>query len=356
MLKRLLLISGICLLALMLIVLPVFAIANPDQVAFGSGIGATITPYRVFMNVLESGDYLFVAEALVKYGTLPTDYTASQAFLFEVLDPTGTTVILSTPLTSYGDRPIGIYVTASQATAVSMNGTPSYYVGITGNPLITFTSPPTVNSVFKKLNGVINGDYFNEATFGATPASRSYNDPLRIWCKETANIIETYDGVLSLVPPTPYTVYVQGNNYLTTLGGNIFQSGIPNLGNMCPLLFQASIQQLTAPAPTGTGAYAATLTPLGQMGSTIAGGLNAIGRWIGVGGDNGGAVVLLIASIIVCAYMYKRTESGIVVLLLGIATPFAGVYLGLMPMALMFIAVLIVVIIMLYYFFSRGIL
>jgi len=346
MLKRLLLTFGTGLLALLLVVLPVFAITigNPDTIAFGSGTGASANPYRVFANVLETGDFLFAAEGLVYYA-VAQNYTASQAFLFEIMDTTNTTVLFATPLTSYGDRPIGIYMTATQATSANITSGTAYIVKITGNPLV-FASP-TGNTVSATL---ATGDYFDEAIFGTTPASRSYGDPLRLWCLITAGNMQAYDVV------TTYLAYVQGYNYLTTTGGNLFISGISNLNNMCPLLFQASIQQLTAPAPTGTGAYAESLTPLGQMGGTIAGGLNAIGRWVGIGGDNGGALVLLVASIIVCAYIYKRTESGIVVLLLGIATPFAGVYLGLMPMALMFIAVLIVVIIMLYYFFSRGIL
>jgi hypothetical protein len=353
MFKRALLISATCLLALVLIVLPVYAISigNPDTITFGSGTGASANPYRVFQNVLETGDYFFAAEGVVYY-SVAQNYTASQAFLFEIMDTTNTTVLFATPLTSYGDRPIGIYITAAQASAVSMNGTPAYVLKITGNPLVF--SSPTGNTVSATLAP---GDYFNEATFGTIPSGRGYYDPLRLWCLITAANMITYDTALGiLVPPNSYTAYVQGWNYLSITGGSLFISGMPNLNNFCPLLFQSSVQQLTAPAPTGTGTYAGSLTPLGQMGGTIAGGLNAIGRWVGIGGDNGGMLVLLVASIIVCAYIYKKTESGIVVLLLGIATPFAGVFLGLMPMALMFIVVLVVVIIMLYYFFSRGIL
>jgi len=353
MVKRILAIAGVVLAASMLIAMPVFAISNPDTIEFGSGTSAT-NRYQVFANVLETGDFLFAAEGLVSYNTTPTDYTASQAFLFEVLNTAANVTLFAIPLTSYGDRPIGIYITAAQAVTANITFGTAYVVRITGNPLV-FASP-TGNTVSKTL---ANSDYNNETTSGATPASRGYLDPLRLWCLNVvAADMQTYDINIThiITSATPYYVYVQGYNYLTTLGGNLFISGINNLNNMCPLLFQSSIQQLTAPAPTGTGAYAATLNPLGQMGGTIAGGLTSIGKWIGVGGDNGGAVVLLIISIIVCAFVYKKTQSGIVVLLLGIATPIAGVFLGLMSMAIMFIVVIFVVIIMLYYFFSRGIL
>ena len=73
----------IALALLVILATPVYAIANPDDIDFGSG---TQTQYKVFENVIETGDMLFVAEGFVDYAIPPTDFTAAEAFLFEVLN------------------------------------------------------------------------------------------------------------------------------------------------------------------------------------------------------------------------------------------------------------------------------
>ncbi len=341
------LVSTIVLVCLILIASPVLAltIGNPTSIAFGTGS----TPlYRAFYNILETGDKLFIVEGFVDYGGVTQNYTASQAFLFQVLNTSGNTTLLSTPLTSYGDRPIGIYVTAAQATTANITNGTAYGLRIEGNPVI-FPSP-VGNNVTAYLSA---GDWYDESIYGATPAQRGFLDPLRIFIVGTNGIaynMQVHDGV------TTYLTYVQGYNYLTTTGGNLFISGIPNLNNLCPLAFQASVETLTGDAPLAPGTYSANLTVTGQMGSTIGSALTNVGLYLGMSQALAGSMVLLLISIAAGAYLFRRTESGIVVLLLGMLVPFAGVYLGLMPMSLMFVAVIFVVILMGYYFFSRGIL
>jgi hypothetical protein len=327
------------ILVTILCAIPVFAIDNPDNIDFGTG---TSPLYKVFENVLETGDMLFVAEGYVDYTVEPTDYKANEAFLFEIMNTSGNVTLLSRSLNSYGDRPISIYQTATQVTALGLISETSYIMRISGNPLI-FASP-TGNSANATLAA---SDYVDQSV-GATSDVPTDNN-LRNFLILMAENIQAND-----TPTYDYYESVQGYRYLTNAGSNIFIEGIPNLFNMCPILFQYGASQMDSEAPESTGAYAAVLTPLQKWGQLTADGLTNIGVFLGINQALAGSVVLFLLAIALAVYVYKRTQSGVAVLILVSATPFIGGYLGLMPMAIAFIFVIVVVIFMGYYFFSRG--
>ncbi len=332
---------SVIVLLLLFVASPVFAISNPDTITFGTG---SIPLYKVFTNVSETGDMLFVAEGYVHYITTPTDYTAKQAFLFEVLDPTGTTVLVSTTLQEYEDRPISIYQTKAQVDALPLVPGTAYGLRIRGNPTI-FPSP-TGNTVTAYLAA---SDYVTQT--GATDT----NNPLRDFLIIMATNIQVHDIAVGIITAaTPYIVNVQGVRYLTILGGNIFLAGIPALSSMCAILFQAALEPMQGDVPASTGAYAQALTPLTQWGGTIASGLTTLGSYLGISQSLAGSVMLLILVTAFAVFIYKQTESGIAVLLMVAATPFMGAFLGLMPMALAFIFVIFIIVLLGYFFFSRG--
>ena len=336
--KRLLRACWIILVAMgwsIIVAHPVLAISNPDVITFGSG---TVPLYKVFENVAETGDMLFVAEGLVEYTVTPTDYTAEEAFLFEVLNTTGTVTLIATTLNEYGDRPISIYQTAAQVTALGLVSGTAYGLRITGNPLV-FASP-TGNTVTAYLTA---SDYIDQSV--ATDAS----NPLRNFLIGMAENIEDYD-----VPANDYIVTVQGVRYLTIDGGDIFLEGIPALSSFCPILFQAALEPMVGDAPETTGAYASTLTPLTKWGSTTANGLSMLGLYLGINQTLAASAVLFVIVMFLAVFLYKKTESGVAVLLLVTATPFMGAWLGLMPIALAFVFAMFIIVLMGYFFFSRG--
>lgn len=314
--------------------IPVYAIANPDSIAFGY--------YKVFENVLETGDMLFTAEGQVIYAVLPTDYTASEAFIFDILNVAGTDTLASTPLKEYGDRPIGIYLTNAQVTALGLVSGSLYKIRIMGNPLI-FASQ-TGNTVTVTL---ASEDYVDQdlGVDGGVPSANL----LRNGMISMAEDIEAYD-----TPVDDYITTVQGYKYLTIAGGDIFINGIVGLNDMCPILFQASLEVMEGDKPESTGTYASTLTPGQKWGATAANGLTMLGSYLGITQALAGSVVLFILVIIFAVFIYQKTESGITVLLMVAATPVLGAYLGLMPMALAFIFVIIIITLLGYFFFSRG--
>lgn len=342
MLSRLLRCLSVGLIMLLLAVSPILAISNPTSITFYCT--GTTPVYKVFYNVMENADMLFVAEQHVHYAVLPTDYTASEAFLFEVLNTSGNETIASVPLKQYDAKPISIYMSATQVASAGLTVGTGYIPRMMGNPLI-FASP-SGNSVNATLAA---GDYVDQELGNDGGVATSNN--LRNFLIGMANDIETHDA-----PPvgSEYITNVSGTQYLTTIGGSIFLEGIPGLDAMCPILFQYSIEPMPGDTPESTGAYTSTLSPLAKWGQTTANGLTNLGVYLGISQQHAGSLMLFVMVIALSVYAYSRTQSGMAVLLLVGAIPFIGAWLGLMPLALAFVFTIAIVVLLGFFFFSRG--
>jgi len=340
-LKRFLRVLAVVLVTIILVASPVLAMANPNGIAFYC-VG-TQPVYKVFYNVLESDDMLFVAEQYVHYA-VTQNITASEAFLFEVLNTTGNDTIASIPLNEYEAKPISIYLSATQVATANITVGDALILRIMGNPLI-FASP-TGNSVNSTLAG---SDYVDQLLGDDGGVATSNN--LRNFLINLADDLETFDG-----PPagSEYIVTVSGVKYLSTIGGSIFLEGIPGLDAMCPILFQYASSPSTGDEPESTGAYASTLSPLAKWGQTASDGLTNLGIYLGINQQLAGTAMLLTLAAGLAIFVYSRTQSGMVVLLLVGTMPFLGAWMGLLPIALAFIFTIVVVVLMGFFFFSRG--
>lgn len=322
------LISGIILAILIFALssLSVWAIVNPDSITFGSGSSAT---YAVFENVDHTGDILFIVEGGAYYAVEPTDYTASQAFVFEVLDTDNTTLI-STPLVAYNDRPIGIYQTAAEKTALGLVSGSAYKLRIRGNPLI-FASP-TGNSVNVTLG---TGDYFDNTNLvsGFTP--------LRNFVINTiVTNMQTYDGV------TTYKTMVLGTSYLSVTGGSLFLAGIPGLDSLEPTIFSTSSYPVNRPTISANASYATSLNITSVWGTATSNGFKAISSLFGMGtsDENGGNLFLFVIGVAVSLGIGTKVQSPLVILIILALMPLFGALLGLINLALAFTIAIIIII------------
>lgn len=342
--KSLLRATAIVLIMIFLVTSPVLAIGNPTSIAFYC-VGSTPI-YKVFYNVLETGDMLFTAEQYVHYAVTPTDYTAGEAFLFEVLDVAGTATLASTPLKQYEAKPISIYMTVAQVTAAGISVNDALTIRITGNPLI-FASP-----VGNTVTAVLAASDYVDQELGDDGGVATDNN-LRNFLIGVAEDLEANDS-----PPvgSEYIITVSGVQYLTTIGGSIFIEGIPGLDGICPILFQYSSAPMTGDEPESTGAYVSSLSPLQQWGQTAANGLTNLGIYLGISQALAGNAMLLAMFMGLGVYAYSRTQSGMVVLLLVGTMPFIGAFFGLMSLALAFVFVIIIVLFLGFFFYSRGVL
>lgn len=380
-------------------VAPVFAITNPDAIAFGTGSSPL---YQVFENVNETGDMLFIAEGYVYYATTPTDYTASESYVFQVVDTDGTTVLLSTPLKSFGDRPISIYQTAAQVTALGLVSGTAYTVRIRGNPSIAVLT----SSVNATLDA---NDYTDQSA--ATDAL----NPLRVFCLTMASNINTNDD-----PTNPYIVEFQGTQYLsitqnevTAIGYNtstvstgytassnststsdsstanitdtsstsnttypastttstttytyssssglsgtdIFTKGIPGLQTWVPTLFAASVAVITDDSPVPSGAYASGLTTTAAFGTTVTVAIANLATWAGMGTTMMGFVLIGILAIGAAIFAQIKFGNNTVTTVAVVLVCLVGAFLGLVPLAVVFMAVIGISLLMAFVFFARG--
>jgi len=316
-------------------------VPNPDAITFGTG---TAPLYKVFYNVHETGDMLVVAEGYVYYATALRDDTAKEAFLFEILDTAGTTTLLSRPLNEFGDRPISIYQTASQVATLGLASGTAYGIRITGNPLVFDTEEGNTISTFLTAS-----DYVDQE-LGADDGVASNNN-LRNFCMTMADNIENYD---SPAVGYEYIITVQGVRYLSSTGGSIFEDGIPSLPVFCPILFQTVLVPLTGDTPESTGTYAQTLSVLQKWGTTISNGVSSLGDYFGVSDALAGSLIALVLVLMFSLWIYRKTDSPVVVILMVAAMPPILAWFGLMPLALSFIFTIFIVVLMAYYFFARG--
>lgn len=336
--KKLLISLGIALVLIIIQVIPVLAIGDPNTIAWGTG---TVNRYKVFTNVLYTGDMLFAADAYVYYASTPTDYTAQEAFVFDILNTAGNVTLASTALKSYGNRPISIYLSAEQVSNLGLTSGTAYGLRITGNPAV-FPSQNASNTITTYLSG---DDYVDQSTSGNTTLSNH----LRNFMILVANDIEDNDN-----PAVSYLDQVQGITYLSSAGANIFLEGVPNLDSMCPQLFLYSLQPLGDDQPTSTGSYANLLTPSSQWGATTANGLTALGLYLGINQALAGASAAFILGAGLAILVYRRLQSGVATLMLLATYPFIVAWLGLMPLALAFVIMILVVILGGAYFWRAG--
>lgn len=319
-------------------VLPVFAMSNPDTITFYA-TGSTPT-YKAFYNVQETGDRLYVAEGVVFY-SVAQNITAGEAFSFQLLDTNGTAILAQVPLNDYGAKPISIYLSANQVSTLGLTVGEANIIRIIGNP--TIFPNGNGNNVTAVLGG---GDYVDQllGNNGGIPTS----DPLRNFIILVMQDIQVYDGV------TTYLTTVGGYSYLTTTGGNIVIAGIPGSDTFCQIAFQAAVANVAGDTPTSTGAYASSLSPLSQWGSTAASGLTNLGIYLGIGQVLAGSVVFMFLVILLGIWVYVQTQSGLATLLIIGGMPFIGGMLGLVPLGLAFVVAIVLVMLLGFFFFARG--
>ena len=336
--RRRIIIGLLTVMSLLLSAIPVFAIGNPTSIWCGTK--PPLKYVAVFENVDETGDMLFLAEGYVDYTPAPTDYDADEAFVFQVRSADNSTVLLSRPLQSYGERPISIYQTAAQVVSANLTSGSAYVLRISGNPLIFPSLVEETNMVSYTLSP---DDWYDQST------STELGNLLRIACIYIAENMEEEDAV------STYLAQSEGAQYLTPTGANLFLVGIPSLNIFVPSLFQARTEVMTSPAPAATGNYTANITALARLGPTIDRATTNIGEWLAVSQATAAGFILMALMTMLCVWLYKRTQSGKVVLGIGIAgTLPVGTFLGLAPMVLLFIIAIFIVLMTGYYFLTRG--
>lgn len=186
--------------------------ANPDNI--------TLHTVRVFQNIFENGDVLFVASYDVDYASEPSE-PAEDTFQLAVYDTAGTTLIRSRPLNYYQYNVHSVYFTATQATA-SLTWGSEYKVRVMGNPsFFPMTEDTTMDTMALSTWRWIEG------------AAAASQDLLRLHCLDLAATLED-EWVVTLIITTPEM------QVLNSTGRTTFLDAIPGLDSAVPDLFQVA--------------------------------------------------------------------------------------------------------------------
>ena len=214
-------IKNLARIALALILLATWFIwATPIHATLSNPTSLSLSDIHVNRNLVQSGDMLIYFSYNIAYSSIPTTVPASNSFIFRLYD--GTTEIGRNVPYAYNDAGYGygisaIYFNASNAPA--WNGT--YTLSLEGNP-IQFTSPMSYSIALSTAN------------YTTLTSVADNQEDVR------SNIVTM---IQELEVQWNHTLLTQSSSvtYLATAGAGYLVYAIPNIKNIAPKLFSASI-------------------------------------------------------------------------------------------------------------------
>jgi hypothetical protein len=308
---------------------PAYAIANPDSI--------TLHTAKVFQNIFESGDMLFVSRYDVDYAAEPGE-DAEDAFQYCIYDTDGSTLLISRPLNYYQHNLISIYQTAAQVTTASLTWESEYVPKIVGNPALfgTLTEDTNVDSMT-----LAESDWLG----GTQAVSREY---LHLHCLDIAEILEV-DWAIDLIVTT------SSGEVLNSAGRTAFIDAIPLLDSAIPGLFQFSSSIVQIDWEDATGTYEEELTVENKAGVAVASAFSGIATYFGVSSNTVAGIFILMVIAIAASIVFVASGNSIAAIVLTTPLVLMGTWMGLIPVALTLIVAMLLVTYAAYYLFLRGI-
>lgn len=219
--RRTKLIAIVLTLMIALGVSPVFAIDQPDTISVDSA--------RAFADVIESGDFLFIAQFAVSYEDCnsatttgcPSE-TITESFLGHLIDGDGSTVLRSSTtalsaahsFNGYGAGVFSIYVNATDAATLGIVTSTDNSLRIAGQPVV----------------------------FGGSPPSST----LRVSAESAASVVGTHilNRALNLENSWDIALLTSSDNKLNSVGADYFVKAVPDLRLISPNIFGANIDSM----------------------------------------------------------------------------------------------------------------
>jgi hypothetical protein len=228
------------------------------------GTSIIVKSANVFRGYLGPSDLLIAIEYINNQAPYAPDQNPKIYFVTQLLSVDGTTILASSPLPHWGDRPTSIYLSAASSTAIT-NGA-AYIIRMIG----TYSSPPS-------------------ATYTLTPndwkgTSMTYLDN---WAIDTAWSMNRYDA------RTGSDMYVSEDK-LTKAIEKVFTDGVPYLKEKRPGIFLSSgatTNNLFGGTPNNT--FDTSKDWIGEVGSDIAGDMAVFGNLFGLSGRDFNGMLIL---------------------------------------------------------------
>lgn len=317
------------LLILCAIAIPAFALANP--------VAITLHTAKVFENVFATDDMLFMMRYDIDYAATPNT-TASDAFLVQLIDTDGTTLLLDRQINEYQHNVISIYATPAQVVSSNLTWEAAYKVRVTGNPAIFPTLTEDTNMDTKTLSA---SDYNADGTLTSLVL-------LNLHCIDIAEALES-DWAITLLATTS-----AGDQVLNSAGTVTFLDAVPGLDSALPGLFQlaSSIPTITPGVPTA--AYAVESGMVARLGPQISGALSGVGDFLGIGDNSAAGLWAMITILTITSIVFLNTGNNAAALVLATPAIVMMTYLGAIPEAITYVVAIFVVVYAMYFFWLRG--
>lgn len=305
---------------------PAYAIANPDAISIES--------YKVFQNVLETGDMLFVLYYNVGYTVEPTQ-EAGESFTFSVYD--GATLKQSRALNYYQYNLISIYADAATVTAKYVWGT-GYTLRIAGSPSLFGTITEGVNMASVTLTA---GDYIPYLSISENQAL------IKAYLLDITEALENAWAV-TLIITSP------DGQCLNSTGRAVMLDAIKGVDTIAPGLFQLSSGQMPIEWDTHPGTLGSELTISSKLGASINTSLSGLGTFFGVSGQMVGGFFAIITVMFIFGIVFAYTGSTISGMILSVPIIIFASWAGLIPLYILYIATLLVVMYVFYHLWLQG--
>lgn len=289
--------------------------------AVGSTTDMQIVSVAVFSDFLEADDLLFCAEVINTYTGYYPNADPKKYFTIQLLDTNNTDILGATPLYSWGDRPVSIYINA--ADAANYTDQAGYYIRMIG------TLVPGNPSISQQI---VAGDWYGYDFAGA----------LDDWCKGTAINMELSDGRDDYL-----TSLTDQGLAITDEAGGFFSTGIPGITQVRPNLFTTS--HITPIIEAGAAVNAwdkgdfAVDGWRSYVGNTTAEDITTIGSPLGLSGKDfaAGLVIFAMFGVIMSIVGATGGWGALGALLIAIPVLWIGIWFRIVPIWIILIMVII---------------
>lgn len=231
--QRLIMVMLVSIAVMLSLASPVYATDLPSS-------APSIDDIAIYRNVLATGDMFIFFKENTPYTVIPTDHGYSEAFVWQLYDPTDTTEIARTVGYNYNDNGynqnvIGFYFSA--ATAPPWGA--AYFLKLTGTPL-AFTTPPTYQFPIEA------GDY------SALTVQSEVQNAISNKVIEWAGDLNSEWGLTS----TNYlTTSAQTSQSLSLEGETFFRGAVYGIQSLAPFAFQLVTLDVTSTDRTWSDNY-----------------------------------------------------------------------------------------------------
>ena len=291
-----------------------------------------------FASVAHDGDLLIVG--LYK-ATTPPAFPGENPkdYLYFVLG-NGTDEYAKTPVPAWGYKPFGIYLSKAQKLASGITWGGNYTISIEAvNGM--WANPPSTSYVMSYLNWV-GSDLF-------------YLDS---WVRQAALYIEAYYEIDCYTEEIPVTDGVKtlpsGQGVLTLTGGEIFNTGIPNLSTIRPMLFYIVVQDIELHHGTHSDINERSATWQEKVGPEVADYLEDAGGILNLNGRIAGGMILFAGWLGLSAVGFAIFKNPVPAMALSIPALFIAMDWRLLPFQLIaVIGSLILLLFVWYIWWSR---